>query len=43
MTGRGVGLSYDGSIVTGWASMAKTQEEAQRLMHELKLRPLAPA
>ena len=43
MTGRWVALSYDGSIVTGWASMAKTQEEAQRLMHELKHCPLASA
>ena len=43
MTGRWVGLSYDGALVTGWTSMAKTQEEAKRLMHELKQRPLAPA
>ena len=43
MTGRWVGLSYDGAIVTGWTSMAKTQEEAQRLMQELKLRPMTPA
>jgi hypothetical protein len=43
MTGRWVGLSHDGALVTGWASMAKTQEEAQRLMYELKQRPLAPA
>ena len=43
MTGRWVGLSYDGAIVTGWASMAKTKEEAQRLMNELKRRPLAPS
>jgi transcriptional regulator with XRE-family HTH domain len=43
MTGRWVGLSYDGALVTGWSAMAKTQEEADRLMHELKQRPLAPA
>lgn len=43
MTGRWVVLSYDGAIATGWASMAKTQEEAQRLMHEFKQRSLAPA
>ena len=43
MTGRWVALSYGGSIVTSWASMAKTREEAQRLMHELKHRPLASA
>jgi len=43
MTGRWVDLSYEGALVTGWASMAKTQEEAERLMHELKQRPLASA
>ena len=43
MTERWVGLSYEGALVTGWASMAKTQEEAERLMHELKQRPLASA
>ena len=43
MSGRWVGLSYDGALVTGWSAMAKTQEEADRLMHELKQRPMAPA
>ena len=43
MTGRWVGLSYDGALVTGWSAMAKTQEEADRLMAELKQRPMAPA
>jgi len=43
MTGRWVGLSYEGALVTGWSAMAKTQEEADRLMHELKQRPMAPA
>jgi len=43
MTGRWVGLSYDGALVTGWSAMAKTREEADRLMHELKQRPMAPA
>jgi transcriptional regulator with XRE-family HTH domain len=43
MTGRWVGLSYDGALVTGWSAMAKAQEEADRLMHELKQRPMAPA
>jgi transcriptional regulator with XRE-family HTH domain len=43
MTGRWVGLSFDGALVTGWSAMAKTQEEADRLMHELKHRPMAPA
>ena len=43
MTGRWVGLSYDGALVTGWSAMAKTQEEADRLMHELTQRPTEPA
>ena len=43
MTGRWVGLSYDGALVTGWSAMAKTQEEADRLMHEFKRRPMVPA
>jgi hypothetical protein len=37
MTGRWVGLSYDGAIVTGWSSMAKTQEEAKELVDQLKV------
>jgi hypothetical protein len=35
-TGRWVGLSYDGNIVTGWSSMAKSEEEARKLVEELK-------
>jgi hypothetical protein len=35
-TGRWVGLSYDGNIVTGWSSMARTEEEARKLVSELK-------
>ena len=35
-TGRWVGLSYDGDIVTGWSSMAKSEEEARNLVGELK-------
>jgi hypothetical protein len=35
-TGRWVGLSYDGNIVTGWSSMAKTEAEARELVDELK-------
>jgi hypothetical protein len=34
--GGGVGLSYDGNIVTGWSSMAKSEEEARKLVEELK-------
>jgi hypothetical protein len=31
-----VGLSYDGNIVTGWSSMARTDDEARELVGELK-------
>ena len=36
MTGRWVGLSYDGPIVTGWGSIARTQDEAVALLNELR-------
>ena len=36
MTGRWVGLSYDGIIVTGWSSMARTEDEARDLVVKLK-------
>jgi hypothetical protein len=35
-TGRWVGLSYDGNIVTGWSSMARTEADARTLVDELK-------
>jgi len=35
MSGRWVGVSYDGAIVSGWASMAKTEEDVERRMREL--------
>ena len=35
-TSRWVGLSYDGNIVTGWSSMARTEDEARQLVDELK-------
>jgi hypothetical protein len=35
-TGRWVGLSYDGTIITGWSSMAKSEEEARTLVGELR-------
>jgi hypothetical protein len=35
-TGRWVGLSYDGNIVTGWSSMARSEEEARELVGKLK-------
>jgi len=35
MSGRWVGLGYDGRIMTGWAAMGQTQEEAEDTMHKL--------
>ena len=35
MSGRWVGLGYDGRIMTGWASMGQTQEEAEDTMQRL--------
>jgi hypothetical protein len=32
MSGRWVGLGYDGRIMTGWAAMGQTQEEAEDTM-----------
>jgi len=37
MTGRWVGLSYDG-LVTGWGTLAKSETEARELMNELRER-----
>lgn len=36
LTGRWVGLSYDGKIVTGWSSMGKSEDEARELVAQLK-------
>jgi transcriptional regulator with XRE-family HTH domain len=36
MTGRWVGLSYDGPIVSGWGVLARTEDEAVALMDELR-------
>jgi hypothetical protein len=36
MLGRWVGLSYDGPIVTGWATIARSERETLELMAELK-------
>jgi transcriptional regulator with XRE-family HTH domain len=35
MTGRWVGLSYDGPIITGWSAIAQTKEEVSALMDTL--------
>lgn len=35
MTGRWVGLSYDGPIRTGWAAMSRDETGTENLIHEL--------
>jgi hypothetical protein len=35
MSGRWVGLGYDGRIMTGWASMRQTQVESEETMTKL--------
>ena len=37
-TGRWVGLSYDGPLVTGWAALARSEEEVIAVMDDLKAR-----
>ncbi|GGL99970.1 helix-turn-helix transcriptional regulator [Micromonospora yangpuensis] len=36
MTGRWVGLSYDGPILTGWGAIAKTEDEVLSIVNRLK-------
>jgi hypothetical protein len=36
MTGRWVGLSYDGPIITGWGAIARSEDEVLALMDELR-------
>ena len=38
MAGRWVGLSYDGKIVTGWGSMARSEQDARDVIADLKER-----
>jgi len=33
--GRWVGMSYDGPVISGWGSIARTQEHAAQLVHDL--------
>lgn len=33
--GRWVGMSYDGSVITGWGGIARTQEEADKVVQDL--------
>lgn len=34
-SGRWVGLSYDGSVVSGWASLARTEDQARKIIADL--------
>jgi transcriptional regulator with XRE-family HTH domain len=43
MSGRWVGLSYDGAVMTGWGAIAKIEQEARSLIAELKERQGMPA
>lgn len=36
MSGRWVGLSYDGDIMTGWAAITREKNEAPETIHQLK-------
>jgi hypothetical protein len=36
MSGRWVGTSYDGPLMTGWGAMARTQREVEELIEMLK-------
>ena len=36
MVGRWVGLSYDGTVITGWGSMAHTDTETRQLLEGLR-------
>jgi len=38
LTGRWVGMSYDGIVVTGWGSMAHSESDARALIGDLKLK-----
>ena len=41
--GRWVGMSYDGQVVSGWGSLARTHEQAHMLVQDLIDRELATA
>jgi hypothetical protein len=36
MSGRWVGTSYDGKILTGWGGMARDEQEAKNVIAQLK-------
>ena len=33
--GRWVGMSYDGAVITGWGSLARTQEHSAQIVQDL--------
>jgi phage terminase Nu1 subunit (DNA packaging protein) len=33
--GRWVGMSYDGAVITGWGAIARTEEEAGKVVQDL--------
>src|SRR5664280_1098235 len=43
MSGRWVGLSHDGPVITGWGALAKTEEAVRKLMNTLKREQGVPA
>jgi hypothetical protein len=36
MSGRWVGVSYDGKIVTGWGGMGRSEQETRSIIERLK-------
>ncbi len=42
MSGRWVGLSYDGPVVTGWGCVAKTEAEALNMINKLRNEEVVP-
>ena len=38
LSGRWVGLSYDGAIVTGWGGIGRGRDDARAIIDELKAR-----
>ena len=43
MSGRWVGLSYDGPIISGWGALARTEEEVTAVINELREQGAVPA
>jgi hypothetical protein len=43
LTGRWVGLSYDGKVITGWAAMTHSEDQARELVAQLRDGTAVPA